>query len=89
VPGFKYLVHRSPSATTELLYDISRDPGEKEPLRAGGESAAAVIETLRSQLQREESMASALRGDAPADAGVELPEDMLEQLRALGYAVEQ
>ncbi|HEY7820030.1 MAG TPA: sulfatase-like hydrolase/transferase, partial [Vicinamibacteria bacterium] len=90
ISNFKYLVHRNASETTELLYDLGRDPGEKEPLRETAEATVAVIGTLRKELHREEAIASALRGEkSSGEEGVELPEDMLEQLRALGYAVEQ
>jgi arylsulfatase A-like enzyme len=95
VPGFKYLVHRKDSTATEFLYDLGRDPREKEPLREGGDAArygpaVDMFEALRSQLRREELTANSLRGETedPTDVGVELPKEILERLRALGYEVE-
>jgi hypothetical protein len=95
VPGFKYLVHRNDSTATEFLYDLGRDPREKEPLPEGGDAArygpaVDMFEALRSQLRREELTAKALRGEKedPTDVGVELPKEILERLRALGYEVE-
>ena len=95
VPGFKYLVHRNDSTATEFLYDLGRDPREKEPLPEGGDAArygpaVDMFEALRSQLRREELTAKALRDEKedPTDVGVELPKEILERLRALGYEVE-
>jgi arylsulfatase A-like enzyme len=92
-PGFKYVVHRAPSGETELLYDLTRDPGEKEPRGADASGSGPSVESilrLRSELDREERFADALRGGKISpDAGVELPEDVLERLRALGYTAEQ
>jgi arylsulfatase A-like enzyme len=90
--GFKYLVHRTRSGESEILYDLTRDPREREPRQADSSSglSAETIQRLRKELDREERIAKALREEMVAPgAGVDLPEDVLERLRALGYTSEQ
>jgi len=87
-PGFKYLVHREGSQEEEFLFDLDRDSGEEQPLVRTGETSATgreaeVLARLREGLRKEESVGRA-RGSGRQER-MEVPSDVLEQLRSLGY----
>ena len=67
------------SGTTRRLYDLGRDPQERDDLAPGKPDLVATLERR----------ASALRSAVPAAAPtiqVDLPADVQEKLRSLGYA---
>jgi arylsulfatase A-like enzyme len=86
----KYLLHVFDRRREEALYDLVRDPGEQEPMVMGGPAireAPAVLERFRrslSALGLEERSLRELYGISGSDS-VELPKDVEEQLRSLGY----
>jgi arylsulfatase A-like enzyme len=86
---FKYLLNLVDQRREEFLYDLVRDPGEQEPMVMEGVEgeAAAVLERFRRSLSArgfEESSLRELYGISGSES-VELPEDVQEQLRSLGY----
>jgi arylsulfatase A-like enzyme len=91
-PGLKYIVNRHGPVETELLFDLERDPGELEPVlwreqNTRGEGFQEKFGDLRRALLRKEALALAARV-APEGAekdDVELPAEVREELRALGY----
>ena len=77
---------------TETLYDIQNEPRELRPVfwrqqRLRSQNAQEQFERLKGLLVRDELEAlrsAAKQGDREGDA-IELPEDLQERLRALGY----
>jgi arylsulfatase A-like enzyme len=87
--GFKYLLHLVDRRPEEVLYDLVRDPGEQAPIVTEDidSEVAAVLERFRRSLSArglEESSLRELYGISGSKS-VELPEDVREQLRSLGY----
>lgn len=89
----KYLRHQLDRRNTsvELLFDLERDPGEQEPLLRrqawGPDNRLEELERMRTDLglhlQKEWSRRTGLvRGE---EEDLELPPDLRERLRALGY----
>ncbi|MDX1650440.1 MAG: sulfatase-like hydrolase/transferase, partial [Myxococcota bacterium] len=82
---FKLLAPRSPEARPAALYDLARDPGERENLLT--DAPAAVRRRLEGALARLEAATS--DADAPGAAqGVALSAADRRRLRALGYVVD-
>ncbi len=85
MPEYKYLLHREGSSVTETLYHLTRDPRERAPVSRSEAAASAqtleLFDRLRGQLLQREQSANG--GHATGE--VELPEDVIEQLRSLGY----
>ncbi len=84
-PDSKYLQNREGSSVTEILYDLTRDPGERAPLARDEVAASERFDRLRGLLSQRERLAQALRDEGDTSKDVALPEDIEEQLRALGY----
>ncbi len=83
-PGLKFLVHRDGSAVTETIYELRGDPGEKTPLPLGADQPSATRDELHRELRIAVLWAEALRKQG-AEGSMELPEELKEQLRSLGY----
>jgi arylsulfatase A-like enzyme len=85
MPKYKYLLHREGTSMTETLYHLTRDPREQEPVQRSEMAATAqtleLFDRLRGQLLRNEQ--SAIGGHSTGE--VELPAEVIEQLRSLGY----
>ncbi len=91
-PGMKYLVHRGRSEIAERLYDLSTDPEEQVPLLQKSEitpdhrPSLAMIKALPDPRIRQRFSAIASRDlGPPATENPEIPKELLEQLRSLGY----
>jgi hypothetical protein len=83
----KYLVNVRRDRRREFFYDLTRDPGEREPESLEAQDSLEALERLRSALAAAESQEGALRqiyGD-PESETIEVPEDVRERLRSLGY----
>jgi hypothetical protein len=85
----KYLLNVRPDRRREVFYDLVRDPGEREPLALppGDAEELAALDHLRQALASEETRERALHElyGSSADGTIEVPEDIREQLRSLGY----
>lgn len=66
----------------ERLYDLEEDPFEHQDLRAGEPRTAG---RLRSELRRWLQEGERLAREAPGAVSRELPPEVVEELRALGY----
>jgi arylsulfatase A-like enzyme len=91
-PGMKYLVHRARSEITERLFDLSTDPEERVPLlqksglRPDRRQSLSLINVLPEPIIRQRFSAIVSRDlGPPAAENPEIPEELLEQLRSLGY----
>jgi arylsulfatase A-like enzyme len=91
-PGMKYLVHRGRSEITERLYDLSTDPEERAALLQKSELTPelrpnlAMVNALPELRIRQRFSAIASRDlGPPASENPEIPEELLDQLRSLGY----
>jgi arylsulfatase A-like enzyme len=91
-PGMKYLVHRGRTEITERLFDLSTDPEEQVPLKQKSElspdhrpklAMISVLPEIRIK-QRFSAIASRDLGP-PVTENPEIPSDLLDQLRSLGY----
>ncbi len=91
-PQYKYITFRQRRTETETLYDIQSEPRELRPVfwrqqRLRSRSAQEPFERLKGLLVREEleALRSAARQGHREDDAIELPEDLQERLKALGY----
>jgi arylsulfatase A-like enzyme len=92
-PRLKYISTREGRSKTERLYELSKDPGERRPVflreeTAGSGEARESFERLRGRLAREQRHMGAARADREA-VPLDLPGDLEEGLRALGYLEEE
>jgi arylsulfatase A-like enzyme len=91
-PRFKYITYRQRRTETESLYDLQNEPSELRPVfwrqqRARSRTARESFDELKALLVREELeilRSAAGRGVRDEDA-IELPDDLKERLKALGY----
>jgi len=89
-PAFKYIVNREGNTVAELVYNLKNDPREHRPL-AGADFEAldrespGILADLRKALMEKESTAFAARVVKEGAEDFELPADVREQLRSLGY----
>ena len=83
-PDVKYVVHRGPDGTREVLYELAGDPGESAPLTMGSELGSTTRDALARELKAVEAWAETLRDGSNASVD-ELPESVREQLKSLGY----
>ena len=88
--GYKYLVNHRPDRRREVLYDLARDPHEQEPVASRfvqGTERLDELDGLRNVLATAESRATTLRDTLGGTASdrVDVPEDVEERLRSLGY----
>ncbi len=81
----KYLLNIGPDRRREFFYDLTRDPSEQEPIH--GREGLEALDRLRRTLAEVDSRERSLRETYGASSGVniELPDDVREQLRSLGY----
>jgi arylsulfatase A-like enzyme len=98
IDGYKYVHTRNPDEKKggvgyryipeHALFDIEKDPGEKNNIYAENkELAAEMSATLENKLAESRDIRALLkaRKDAGGDAGAALPEDVIDSLKALGY----
>jgi arylsulfatase A-like enzyme len=84
----KYLLNVRSGRRREIFYDLTRDPGEQQPIvTSSGENGLEALNRLREALATVESRERSLREIYGGSRGVniEVPEDVREQLRSLGY----
>jgi arylsulfatase A-like enzyme len=79
--SWKLLLHRwrGEPALRADLYDLRSDPGERSPVGGEPERVRAMRERLEARLAE---------GDAALSRSIEVPAEMREELRALGYGTE-
>ncbi len=87
---YKYLVNQESDRRREVLYDLVRDPGEQEPVTlrlVRGTKSLSALDGFRKTLMdaelREVDVREAHGG--ARNERVEVPDDVEEQLRSLGY----
>jgi len=82
--GHKYIWKSASGERGEELYDLSADPGEKNAL---AKSAPEIAQQLRALLDadadRADQLRARLRLETPSPR--EIPEELRQQLKALGY----
>jgi arylsulfatase A-like enzyme len=80
----KYIWSAWPDRTRQELYDLARDPGEKKSVaEATPERVARLRELLDADADRTQELLVALKLGSPSLR--EIPEELKEQLKALGY----
>jgi len=86
----KYIVRHRAGERREVLFDLAEDPGEKSPVverTIQGPGDLDALDAFRDRLAREAAADMRIRRahGAQPTGHVDLPEDVREQLRALGY----
>jgi arylsulfatase A-like enzyme len=76
----RYKLHHDIETGQSQLFDLERDPGERNDV---AESEPAIVETLLGRLQAH--LSESLAGGTLDAESAEMPEDLQERLKALGY----
>lgn len=91
-PELKYIIRRTDNEDTETLFDLTEDPGESDPVirnvfRFRDRARVSDWGRLRDAVLNGEASELASRPPPEARSGPEgeLPEDLKERLRSLGY----